>query len=93
MDALPSLEKLRNLIGQRCDFQGHACRVVEVLKDGPALVLECSEDNQTIQPNQFGDASRRVARTHTLPVFNEGEAGQLHPDFERLWSVLNTEKD
>lgn len=78
----PALEELRSLIGRDVSFAGQHCRVIEVLEDGPALVLSCSADN-VIQANQHGDATRRVPMTRTIPVLNR-EHTELHPDYVRL---------
>lgn len=79
----PSLERLRACIGRELDFEGHHCRVIEVLEDGPALVLSCETAAAVIQPNQHGDATRRVPRTRTVPVMN-AEGTALNPDFVAL---------
>jgi len=79
----PTLDCLRACIGRELEFEGHRCRVIEVLEDGPALVLSCETAAPVIQPNQHGDATRRVPRTRTVPVLNvEGTA--LNPDFAAL---------
>lgn len=79
----PTLEQLRACIGRELDFDGYACRVIEVLEDGPALVLSCETGASIIQPNQHGDATRRVPRTCTVPVM-DSEGTALHPDFVAL---------
>ena len=69
-----SIESLRNLLGIEVEFLGRRCRIVEVLEEGPQIVVQCLEQ-RTIQPNQYGDASRRVPETHALPV------AELDPEF------------
>lgn len=78
-----NLEQLRACLGRELEFEGHHCRIVELLEDGPALVLSCETAASVIQPNQYGDATRRVSRTRTVPVFTQ-DGTDLHPDFEKL---------
>lgn len=84
MDVLEfDLLRLRACIGQELDFEGHHCRIIEILEDGPALVLACESAAAVIQPNQYGDANRRVTRTRTVPVLSADHC-QFHPEFLRL---------
>lgn len=78
----PSLDALRSYIGREVSFDGQQCQIIEVLEDGPALVLSCTR-NSVIQPNQHGDATRRVPETRTIPILNR-ERTELHPDYLRL---------
>lgn len=76
-----SLPELRRLIGQRVLHRGIRCRIIEVLEDGPSLVLADGECNMDIQDNRFGEPNRMVPRTYTIPV----RAGtEFHPDFLEL---------
>jgi len=65
------LQQLRALIGQTLVYSGHPCRIIEVLDRENALVLRCEDSERIIQGNQFGEATRRVQRCHTLPLFDE----------------------
>ncbi len=67
-----SLEQLRGMIGVRVEYEGVACKVIEVLEDPPAIVLQCI-DASCIQLNQHGDPTRRVPQTYTVPVLNENQ--------------------
>ena len=78
-----SLDRLRAYIGRELDFDGHHCRIVEFLEDGPALVLSCETAAPIIQPNQHGDATRRVAQTRTVPILTP-DGNELHADFLKL---------
>ncbi|HEB67183.1 MAG TPA: hypothetical protein ENI93_04480 [Gammaproteobacteria bacterium] len=78
-----TLEQLRGLIGLRMIHQGSLCRVIEVLEDGPSLVLQSIGESPTIQPNQHGEATRRSPVTYTIPVLNE-EHTELSTDFLAL---------
>lgn len=73
-------QSLRRHIGRTVRHMGMACRVVEVLDDGPALVLQGAD--AVIQANRFGDAHRRVPHTYTVPV--RDAHGDPHPDFLAL---------
>ncbi|MFN2309826.1 MAG: hypothetical protein ABR553_08865 [Gammaproteobacteria bacterium] len=84
MDTLDlDLARLRTCIGQELDFDGHHCRIIEILEDGPALVLACESAAAVIQPDQYGDANRRVTLTRTVPVLSSDQL-QFHPEFLRL---------
>lgn len=77
-----SMDQLRSMIGVQVWHEGVCCEVLEVLDDGPALIL-VSVDGDTMQADQFGNPSRRVPQTHAVPVLsNDGEA--LHPAFLAL---------
>ncbi len=78
-----TLEQLRGMIGLEVRHQGKCCIVIEVLEDGPSLVLQSCEDPSTIQANQFGDANRRVPQTKTIPVLTPDQT-ELHALFLAL---------
>lgn len=84
----PDTEQLRQLIGHQVQLQGRTCQVIEVLEDGPCLVVECMEGPSTIQGNQFGDGSRRVQQHHTVPVYSSVDRDQLHPVFAEIWQGI-----
>jgi hypothetical protein len=71
------LRQLRALVGQRVDYSGHSCQIVEVLDSERALVIRCEGKERIIQGNQFGEANRRVQEYHTLPLFDE--SARLNP--------------
>ncbi len=60
---------LRNLIGHAVEFRGRRLRIVEVLEDGPSLVLEQAQGTGSIHGNQYGEVGRRSPDTWTLQVF------------------------
>lgn len=74
------LKQLRRLIGQSVRYQGVKCTVIEVLEDNPALVLEACHQHTTIQPDQHGEAHRRVPTTITVPVLNRA-GNEFTPGF------------
>lgn len=82
-EVAPTLPQLRGLIGQCVSFHGVACRVIEVLEDGPMVVLQDAERNTDIQDNLYGEPSRQVPRVYQVPVWDDRE-GALHPDFGEL---------
>lgn len=66
-----TLNQLRGMIGIKLYHNNKACQVIEVLEDGPSLVLQYFENN--IQNNQHGDAHRRVPETFCLPVLSNNK--------------------
>lgn len=79
----PTADHLRGLIGRSVDYHGRRLKVVEVLTDGPALVLEQVGGSRAIHGNQFGEPGRRSPETWTLPVLDTDGRG-LHPLMEEL---------
>lgn len=77
-----TIDQLRDMIGVQVWHEGRRCEVLEVLEDGPSLIL-VSIESDTIQPDQFGNPTRRVPQTHAVPVLNHDGSG-LHPIFLAL---------
>lgn len=75
--------ELRKLIGEAVLHNGVCCRLLEVLEDGPQVVLEDCEANTSIQENQYGGMWRRVPRIYTIPVIDADGKG-FHPQFLAL---------
>jgi len=71
------LQQLRLLVGKPVEYQGRACCIIEVMDADNALVVRCEGGQRVIQSDQFGEASRRVQQTHTLPLFDEHD--KLNP--------------
>jgi hypothetical protein len=67
------LRQLRSLVGKPVEYNGHACRIIEVLDAENALVVRCEGRQRVIQHNQFGEATRRVQQCHTLPLFDDND--------------------
>lgn len=65
-----SAEQIRDMIGLQVKYHDVYCRVVEVLEDGPSIVLEDMEKHIGIQADQHGEAHRRVPKTYTITVLN-----------------------
>lgn len=76
------MDQLRNMIGLRVHYQGIPCQVVEVLEDGPSLVLVSIEE-ENIQADQFGNPKRRVPQTYTVPVLS-ADGKSIHPAYLSL---------
>ena len=73
------LQLLHQHIGCRIIHNGQSCQLIEILHHGPMLVFRCDDKQQPgIQANQHGNASRRVAQTYTISLFNEAGT-DLHP--------------
>lgn len=70
-EILITLEQLRGMIGIQLCHNGKPCVVIEVLEDGPSLVIQHLEvDSSSIQPNQYGNAHRRTPETLSIPVLS-----------------------
>ena len=86
------ITQLRRLIGQSVRYQGVKCTVIEVLEDDPALVLEACHQQTTIQPDQHGEAHRRVPTTITVPVLNK-TGNEFTPGFLDLGILDETDRN
>jgi hypothetical protein len=79
-----SLDQLRSMIGIHVRYQGQRWQVVEVLEDGPSVVLEnrgpCPN---VIQPDQYGEGHRRTPENLTVPVLSP-DRRELHTRFLAL---------
>ena len=78
-----TLDQLRGMIGLHLLHQGIPCRVIEVLEDGPSLVLQSINEEPSIQANQHGEATRRTPVSYTVPVLNDTQT-ELHAQFLKL---------
>ncbi len=79
-----STDQLRSLIGTHVNWQGQEHIIIEVLEDEAALVLKSTQQPGIIQPDQYGEAHRRVPSTLTLPVYTNAEKTELSSDFIEL---------
>lgn len=85
-----NMAQLRCLIGSRVHYEGAVCEIIEVLEDGPALILQYVEDETAsedvhvvIQPDQHGEAHRRVPTIVTVPILSS-DGSHYHPTFLQL---------
>ncbi len=80
-------DQLRKLIGQFLNFRGLPCRIIEILDaDGSNPLLVLRSDEHEIQPDQWGEAHRRVPTTRTVAVYDSD--GQLLDEFQDLLDSL-----
>ncbi len=82
-DQSTDITKLRQLIGVRVRYLEDIWQVIEILEDGPTLVLESLQQRKTVQQNQYGEGYRRVPQRLSIPVYG-GDRQSLHPDFLTL---------
>jgi len=75
-----TLQQLRQMIGVRVQYLQHAWQVVEVLEDGPSVVLENLQPHRVIQQDQYGEGYRRVPHRMSVPVLSRDRQA-LHPEF------------
>lgn len=78
---LDNPESLEALIGRRAEYAGEPYSVIEILPDGPQLVLQ-HRDHMAIQQDLQGRAYRRVPETVCLELHDEH--GQPSPQLELL---------
>lgn len=64
-----SLADLREMIGTRVRFESRSWEIIEVLEDGPAIILQDCNQHTVIQADQHGEAHRHVPSTRTIPLF------------------------
>ena len=76
-------EQLREMIGLRVRYHNVDCQIVEVLEDGPALILEDLEHHISIQPDQHGEAHRKVPKTYTIKILTHDKL-EYSPSFLTL---------
>lgn len=70
-EILINLEQLRGMIGIQLYHNGKPSIVIEVLEDGPSLVIQHLDKNSSpIQSNQYGNAHRRTPETFCIPVLS-----------------------
>lgn len=79
-DTLPiTVKELRAIIGMDVIYHGQHAQVIEVLEEGPSLVLQAS-GTDVIQSNMLGHPTRRSPETLTVRVLSE-DGKALHKDF------------
>lgn len=78
-----SLDQLRQMIGVQVRAEGLLWHVVEVLEDGPSLVLESLPDRRVVQTDQFGEGRRWAPDHLTVPVLS-ADRREIHPRFLEL---------
>ncbi len=63
---------LHQLIGVRARYQNQLYEVLEILEDDPPSLVLQNVHHTTIQPDQHGEAHRRVPETVTVPLAIKG---------------------
>lgn len=61
-------QAIQGLIGKRARYQGGIYEILEILADDPPMLVLQDSGHTTIQPDQYGEAHRRVPQTVTVPV-------------------------
>ena len=77
-----TIARLRLLIGRQIHYRGEIYEIFDLLEEEQEIVLARSLGT-TIQPDQFGDAHRKVPETLTVPIYTPDGKG-LHPEFLEL---------
>ena len=67
-----TIEQLRGLIGLEVRYEQCNCVIVEVLEDGPSIVLQT--EDKCIQHDQHGEAHRQVPKTMTIAVLSQDKS-------------------
>lgn len=80
--------KLKKLLGQHLIYRDVPCRVIEILEEEPALVLQDRAEQKIIQTNQYGEPSRRAPRVFTVAVFNVRRDG-FNPALPEITDLLS----
>lgn len=82
-EAIISVAELRKFIGIELSYNHETHQIIEVLENGPALVLQ-QQNNSSIQNNQFGNANRRTPDTICIEVLSNDKN-----EFSSLFLSLN----
>ncbi len=71
------VDVLQDLIGRHCRHEECHCEIIEILEEGPSIVLYKHSKGE-IQCNWFGEAQRRAPKTYTVPLVSSLD-DDLHP--------------
>ena len=77
-----SVAEMRSMIGMTVYYQGSRGIIIEVLEDGPSLVLQAHSE-ATIQSNLHGHPTRRSPQTMRVRVLTDNGRA-LHKEFLEL---------
>jgi len=76
-------EQMRDMIGLRVKYHEVYCQVIEIIEDGPSLILEDLEMHISIQADQHGEAHRKVPKTYTVTILSQ-DMSEFSPAFLAL---------
>ena len=65
-----SISSLRAYIGRELEYGGNRCIVIDVLEDGPQLVLRAI-GQKSIQADQWGEARRRTPDSFAVSIYEQ----------------------
>lgn len=82
------IERLRNLLGRRCEHEGARCKIIDLLPADGILVLEVTAARPEIQLDQFGRASHRAPQIRQIPILSVDGDG-LSAQMQMLLGCLN----
>lgn len=75
-----TVDQLRGMLGLRVRYRGAIYSVIEVIEDGPAIVIEPELAVSAIQADAYGNARRQSRTLLTVPVLSADQQ-QIHPEF------------
>lgn len=76
-------EQMRSMIGLRVKYHEVYCQVIEIIEDGPSIVLEDLEMHISIQADQHGEAHRKVPKNYTITILSKDQY-EFSPEFLAL---------
>ncbi|MGB9670926.1 MAG: hypothetical protein ACP5OY_07215 [Halothiobacillaceae bacterium] len=83
------LQHLSGLLGREALIEGRRLCVVEILREGPLLVLR-EPGNATLQDNLYGQPRRHAPRHFQVPLVSE-LGDRLHPVARQFMSEEEAE--
>jgi len=86
-DAL--LHRLSGLLGREALIEGRRLCVIEILREGPLLVLQ-EHGNHALQDNLYGQPRRRVPQHFSVPLVSE-LGNRLHPVARQFMTAAEAE--
>jgi Rps23 Pro-64 3,4-dihydroxylase Tpa1-like proline 4-hydroxylase len=78
------VELLESWIGLETIFEGKRLRVIEVLNEGPSLVVEELDGALELQENAYGFFEGFAPKTYVVPVFSSLDRHTWHPLVQAL---------
>jgi hypothetical protein len=66
-----TIQEIRSYIGKRVRYYGHTYIVLEVLEDIPALVIQPTQTDSTIQQDAYGNPRKYSQGTKLIAIFAE----------------------